>query len=99
MTKKIIFLLVLMAHTSIYGMKRNENNETFAFNDDVMPLITEGICSYHSYNPCVIKNDIRVLSNTNKFFHDYYEKETTNKKLFAYAHTILTQMTEILLIN
>ena len=81
MNKRIILSLLITTTIVLHGTKRKNNNEIFIFNHDVMPMITEGICLYHSYKPDVIKNEIRTLSYTCKFFHDYYEQETVKQNI------------------
>ncbi len=83
MNKQILFSLLLITNTLTHGMKRPnivENNDAVntamvLFNDDLIPQITDHLCMSHNYQPCGIRTDIRSLSDTNKFFHDYYAQE------------------------
>jgi hypothetical protein len=89
MHKHTFLLLLIIATTTNYGMKRLnifENDDAIntalvLFNPDLLPQITTHICSNYNYQPKKIKNDIRALSDTNKFFHNYYAQERIKQRI------------------
>lgn len=92
MNKPIVFFLLLIANTITYGMKReNPNNNCLTLSDepattilchiDLIPQITTAICIKNGYRPCGIRTDIRALSDTNKFLHNYYAQEKVQQSI------------------
>lgn len=71
MNKKTIIILLFLSHLFTQGM----------FNKDVMFQITQELCINNEYNPLTIKNDISVLTLTNKFLHDYYAQENIKQNI------------------
>jgi hypothetical protein len=88
MNKKIFFALLLTTSIAIHGMKRVKENvicnyveEMVLCNGDLIPKITEYLCVKHTYDPFTLKKDIRALSDTNKFLHDYYAQEKVKQNI------------------
>ena len=78
MNKRIFFSLLITINTITCAMQKEVTTIVpiaIVFNDDTLWHVTTYICMKHNYDPIDIRNDIRALSDTNKFFHDYYAKE------------------------
>ena len=77
MNKKIVLLLLLSANIPTQTMQLATHNtkNVGLFNPVLWSCITNQLCTIHDYNPDQIKKDIRALSDTHKFFHDYYAQE------------------------
>lgn len=93
MNKKIFFSLLLITTLSTQGMKRpnnyqtnNAHNTEMVLSDqDIMSHITRYLCVSHNYKPYNIRTDIRSLSNTNQFFHDYYAQEKVAQAIIRFC--------------
>src|SRR5260221_9950126 len=80
--KKKIFSLLFFTHALAYGMLNSDNSiELIFFTTDIMSHVTERLCISHNYNPLTIKRDIKTLSDTNTFFHDYYAQEEIKQNI------------------
>jgi ankyrin repeat protein len=87
MNKKIFFSLLLTTSIAIHGMKTTRDNAIcnhageMVLCNDLITQITEYLCVKHTYSPLTLKKDIRALSDTNKFLHDYYAQETVKQNI------------------
>jgi hypothetical protein len=77
------FVLLLIIGSIINGMQLiNDNNdfkEKVLYSSDILSHITWQLCM-RSF-PKYIRQDIRALSDTNKFFHDYYSAEKNKQTI------------------
>src|SRR5579863_1414190 len=87
MHKKIIFSLLLITNTATHGMEIQESTISFEkalCNPDNAWHITKHLCmnySPYSHNSQNLRNDIRALYETNKFFHNYYDQEKIKQNI------------------
>ena len=71
MNAKITLFLLFFIHILTHGMF----NHDILSNPDILSCITAKLCFVNKYNPLQIKNNIKNLTLTNKFFCNYYAKE------------------------
>ncbi len=86
MHKKIIFSFLLIAHPTVHGMEIPASAislEMVLRNSDNAWTVTEHLRKQHKPNINNLKENIRALYETNKFFHEYYGQEKVMQKIIT----------------